>query len=610
MRNESRTPASRASVSGKHSITLGSQKESQGLALLGYGSPDPIVCTSPPLYLPLMYHLFSGRTPLVLSRALILLGLSVAGGVLLSPARTSLSVPNALGDTAPVWGNEAADTAEPHWIGPSGPTAHADSLIAVLKDAPRDGLRPADYHVPTLDSLRSTLRSTYKSSGTLDERLLAEFDRLCTDAFLRYGSHLLQGNVDPVKITPTWTFSQRQTDLRRRLVDALENGTIRDAFDELRPDHPEYVQLTRALQRYRRLAAAGGWPALSDGPKLEMGAEGDRVATLRARLRATEDLTATEEDAPEQFDAPLKEAVGRFQKRHGLEPDGVVGGGTQTALNVPVERRIEQLEVNLERWRWLPADLSERYVLVNIAGFSLRVMEGQTEGLRMRVVTGKPYRQTPVFSDAISYLAFSPYWHVPPRLASRDKLPEFQRNPDLVSQQGFEVFRGWEADAQPIGPATIDWSSLSAANFPYRLRQKPGAQNALGQVKFMFPNRHNVYLHDTPSRVLFAQSERGFSSGCIRVEKPAELAEYLLRDNEGWTPQRIRGVMGQDREQTVVLRKKVPVHLLYWTSWMEDDAVQFRSDIYKRDAGVASALSAPPPSPSDRTDAGGARWSP
>ncbi len=500
--------------------------------------------------------------------------------------------------------------AEPRWITAAGPTAQADSLIAVLRDADRDGLRPSDYHLAPLDSLREHLRRAASGAQDMSERRLADFELLCTDAFLLYARHLLRGRVDPVEMVPSWTLGRRERDLAQRLDEAVDKGTIRGVLHALRPQQPGYQALREALQRYRDIAASGGWPTVPDGPKLEVGVAHDQVEALRARLRVTGDLAVDASAAPRQFDDALRAAVVRFQERHGLEADGVVGPASRAALNVSVDRRIQQLEVNLERWRWLPQDLGTRHVLVNIAGFQLRVMEAGEEQLQMRVVTGRPYRQTPIFSDQISYLSFSPYWNVPHSLATRDKLPEFQRNPGLVSQQGFEVFRGWGADARPIDPSTIDWNSLSARNFPYRLRQRPGPQNALGQVKFMFPNRHNVYLHDTPSQSLFQRSARGFSSGCIRVERPVELATYLLRENEGWTADRVRRAMGQSREQSVVLQEKVPVHLLYWTSWVEDGQVQFRNDIYQRDGAVASALDAVPPDPRDRSDAGGARWSP
>jgi len=484
----------------------------------------------------------------------------------------------------------------PGWVRADGPTARVDTLLAALHDAERDGLRPADYHVDLIDSLR-----TAAQGRSPDPDVLTALDLLCTDAFLLYAGHLLTGRVDPVAVTPTWTADQRRGDLVQSLTTALTDGTVRASLAALRPPYPEYQALVQALGRYREITAAGGWPSVPDGPTLKRGASSDRVTALRHRLHATGDLPA---DAPVDttaFDDALHAAVVRFQERHGLAPDGAVGAGTRAALNVPAAERVRQLTINLERWRWLPEDLGSPHIRVNIAGFQLQVIEDGTEALRMRVVTGTPYRQTPVFSDRVSYLVFSPYWHVPHRLATQDKLPDFQRDPSLPSRLGFEAFHGWGSDAQPIAPSSIDWAALSPSNFPYRLRQKPGPANALGQVKFMFPNKHSVYLHDTPSRGLFARSERSFSSGCIRVEQPQELAAYLLRNNDGWTPDRIRTAMQQGTEQAVGLRETVPVHLLYWTAWMEGDTLHLRRDVYERDDAVAAALTAPLPPPQPLT---------
>nr|WP_245846206.1 L,D-transpeptidase family protein [Longibacter salinarum] len=239
----------------------------------------------------------------------------------------------------------------------------------------------------------------------------------------------------------------------------------------------------------------------------------------------------------------------------------------------------------------MPDNLGSRYVVVNIAGFSLNVIEDGRSVLSMRVITGRPFRQTPVFSDEISYLVFNPYWHIPQSLAVQDKLPMIRRDPGYLARQRIQVFRGWGADAARVDPAMIDWSTTSASNFPYRLRQDPGPWNALGRVKFMFPNPYSVYLHDTPERGLFEQAERTFSSGCIRVAKPAELAVYLLADHPDWTPERIRTAM-QDgtTEQAVVLNERVLVHLQYWTTWTENGDVHFRNDVYGRDVLLLEAL--------------------
>ncbi len=492
------------------------------------------------------------------------------------------------------------------WTRPTGPTGRIDSLLARLRAADQDGLRPVDYHVTAIDSLLRRLRAQ-SDAGPVAPSRLVDLELLCTDAFLLYGLHLLTGRVAPKTTTPSWTLEGRRADLVEHLDRALTESSIRPVLASLRPPHPEYDALRGALARYRRIADAGGWPTLPDGPTLKTGTQHPQVPLLRRRLQVTGDLSgaAPGEDSL-AFDARLHDAVSRFQTRHGLEVDGVVGPATRTALNVPAEQRIEQIKVNLERWRWLPATLGALHVRVNIAGFELRVVENGTDRLRMRVVTGQAYRQTPVFSDQISYLVFNPYWHVPHSIAVKDKLPEFRRDPTRASAQGFEVLRGWGADATPIDPSTIDWERLSASNFPYRLRQRPGPQNALGQVKFMFPNPHSVYLHDTPARALFRRAERSFSSGCIRVEHPVDLAATLLRHNEGWSRERIQKVMTGNTEQTVLLTQKVPVHLLYLTvQAAPDQPVHFRRDVYDRDGAVATALAAPPQaSPSTATTSG------
>jgi len=488
---------------------------------------------------------------------------------------------------------------EPAWIGPKGPKASVDSLVAALRRTGREGLNPDGYHAEAIVALREEIREDRATSKDRrrDPGRLSDLELLCTDAFLLYGSHLLTGKVSATELTPSWTLSQRRGDLLGALTGATKSGNVRQTLHSFRPPQPEYDALSQALRHYRRIEAAGGWPTLSDGPILKEGMQDSRVETLRERLRSTGDLTDVESEVSPTFDTPLREAVVAFQERHGLEPDGAVGPATRAALNVPAVERVDQLLVNLERWRWMPQDLGRRHVIVNIAGFRLRVVEDGEEALQMRVITGRPYRQTPVFSDAISYLVFNPYWHVPHSIATKDKLPEIKKDPGYLSRQQFEVFRGWGADAKSIDPSTIDWSRLSASTFPYRLRQKPGPLNALGQVKFLFPNRHSVYLHDTPTRGLFAKAERSFSSGCIRVERPLELAEYLLADRAQWSAERIEAALKtSSTERSVRLPETVPVHLQYWTAWAEaDGTVHFRTDVYQRDGGVLRALQAAPP---------------
>jgi murein L,D-transpeptidase YcbB/YkuD len=250
--------------------------------------------------------------------------------------------------------------------------------------------------------------------------------------------------------------------------------------------------------------------------------------------------------------------------------------------------------LNLERWRWLPQDLGSRYLLINIPAFHLYVSESGEDVLTLRVIVGRVVRRTPVFSDTMRYLVFSPSWDVPPTILRQDKLPAIRENPAYAVEQNMRVFQLTDGTWTEIDPLTVDWSSATSSTI--RLRQRPGPSNALGRVKFMFPNPFNVYLHDTPSRELFARSQRDFSSGCIRVERPAELAEYLLRDDPAWTPQAIRAAMVSGQERSVTLPRPLPVHIQYWTAWVgRDGVVQFRRDIYDRDAKLDAALRLPPP---------------
>jgi murein L,D-transpeptidase YcbB/YkuD len=292
---------------------------------------------------------------------------------------------------------------------------------------------------------------------------------------------------------------------------------------------------------------------------------------------------------PEYFDLALQQAVERFQRRHGLEADGLVGRSTRAALNVSPEERINQIILNMERWRWMPRDLGPTHVLVNMAGFELDLVVDRRPALSMRVVVGTPYQSTPVFSEEMTYLEFNPYWNIPHSIASKEILPQVRRDPGYLTDRGIRVFSGSNGGA--LDPWSIDWWSITPSTFPFRLRQDPGRNNPLGRVKFMLPNRFSVYLHDTSSPALFRRTVRTFSHGCIRVEKPAELAAYVLRHNEGWDLERVRSVMKSGARRIVTLKQPVPVHLTYATAWAADDGtVQFRNDVYGRDSLLFKAL--------------------
>lgn len=485
----------------------------------------------------------------------------------------------------------------PAWCHNGGLQPPADTLIEAIRGADQEGLNPSDYHLEKIGSLLESVYQQQAEKKPLDSHLLVDLDLLLTDAFLVYGSHLLVGKINPETIDSEWFTDRREIDLAAHLQTALEKNQIEEALRSLLPPQPGYARLRKALARYRDIAANGGWPMVPDGPKLQQGERGERVLALRRRLIAAGDLEPAEGDSLDLFDDAVEEALRKFQQRHGLEVDGVAGAATLANLNVPVAERIRQVILNMERWRWLPQDLGQRHILVNIANFELDVFESGQIVLMMRVMVGRDYRRTPVFSDRMTYLVLSPYWHVPPGIAARDILPAVKKDPGYLAKQNMKVFQGWGAEAKTIDPGTIDWQKITARNFSYRFRQDPGPANALGRVKFMFPNRFNVYLHDTPSRELFTRTERAFSSGCIRVEKPIELAEYVLRGDSQWTRAGIEAAIKRWREQTVRLPEPIPIHLLYWTAWANDDgSVNFRRDIYGRDKRLEEALLKKPPS--------------
>jgi L,D-transpeptidase YcbB len=482
---------------------------------------------------------------------------------------------------------------EPAWTVEGEPRDYLKSFLTALSTADQHGLRPEIYHIRPIDKMLGALAAIDHINSDQDVYLLADLDLLLTDAFLTYGSHLLAGQVNPETFDPEWIADRRGADMASVLQDALNSGNIFESLRSLLPEHEGYIRLYETYNQYRLLLENRvKWPVVEAGPKMQLGDRHERVALLRARLADDPELQAEflagETDL---FDKNLKMAVIDFQSRHGLDMDGIVGPATLAALNTSLKEKVERIRLNLERWRWLPKDLGYRSVQVNIADFQLKVVEQQQIVLEMKIIVGKNYRQTPVFSDKISYMVLNPSWHVPQSIAVNDKLPLIKKNPGYLAQQKMRVFSSWRADAKEIDPYQIDWRKVTELNFSYRLRQDPGPNNALGRIKFMFPNRFDVYLHDTPSRELFSKTSRTFSSGCIRIQNPEELALYLLKDDPRWDRDKFRKTLDTMKERSIRLPEPVPVHLLYWTVFVDKDGVvQFRNDIYERDAKLAKAL--------------------
>ena len=334
-----------------------------------------------------------------------------------------------------------------------------------------------------------------------------------------------------------------------------------------------------------------GWPVVADGATLKPGVSDDRIAAIRKRLAISGDLPKQADNGSHSFDTVLQEGVEKFQDRHNLDQDGAIGPRTLAALNVSVEERIDQIRVALERVRWVTRDIEDEFVLTNIASFKTLLVRDREIVWSGRSQVGRDYRQTPVFKGEMKYLQFNPTWTVPPGILAKDILPRVLQDPGYLATKNMDLIN---RDGKKVDPASVDWSQYSARRLPpYQFVQRPGPTNALGRVKFIFPNEHFVFLHDTPSKGLFARTERTFSSGCIRVENPFELAEILLNDAEKWNPASIQKLLDSEKPQTVFLKDPMTVMLLYSTVGVADDeVVRFYSDIYDRDARVLKSLNA------------------
>lgn len=464
----------------------------------------------------------------------------------------------------------------PAWLGRNGPGSKAIQLRQTLHTADLEGLEPADYHVHTLDQI-------WHKPAPADR---AALDILLTDAFFRYALHVRMGRLTPREADQNWHIAAPEASLARLLTDALAARDFEQALLDLPPAHIGYRRLRDALGRYRAIARQGGWPTLTQMPTLREGMRHREVRMLRQRLRADDSLGEKPVEDEYRYDKFLKHAVERFQVRHGLKMDGVVGPKTRAALNVPPTQRIAQIQINMERWRWLPRTLGTRYIIVNTAAYELAAFEDEQTLFTMWVVIGQEQRQTPVIGGTMHTVIFNPYWTVPLTLVFEDIIPAQLANPGYLKSKGIRVMANLANNIE-VDPAQVDWQAYTRDTFPYVLRQDPGPENPLGRVKFLFSNHFEIYLHDTPARRLFEHKQRTFSSGCIRVEDPLQLAGFLLDGQRDWDEARIRQALQDHDTLEVSLVHRPPVYLLYLTSWVgQDGEMYFFEDIYGRDSAL------------------------
>lgn len=474
----------------------------------------------------------------------------------------------------------------PAWIEEAKPRPQMDALIDAIKAAHQEGLDPELYNAALLDTRYREGSKGFLSQKGFDPVQAGQMDAWMTYLYMKYASDLADGLSDLARADPTWKIKPEKFDPLIELERALSENRVAESLGNLTPKDRQYQALRKVLSEYRELQKKGGWPSVPSQMKVKPGQANAAVTAVARRLSTSGDYKGRVPPDGEKtaYSNELREAVTRFQSRHGLQDDGVLSAAVAAEMNVPLDRRIRQLELNLERWRWLPRELGERHILVNIPEYRLEVWEGDRVPLSMRVVVGKEDTQTPIFNDEMTHIVFSPYWNVPPSIAEGETLPSVMKDPGFLARTNMEVV---DANGTVIDPASIDLDNPIG----YRFRQRPGNANSLGLVKFMFPNQYNVYLHDTPADSLFARASRSFSHGCVRIEQPQALAEYLLRDQSEWTSASIQEAMHAQEERHVKLREPVPVYLGYFTARVSADGVmQFRKDVYEIDGRLTARL--------------------
>jgi len=443
----------------------------------------------------------------------------------------------------------------PLWLEPDGVRDRATALLKALEEAPQHALNTEGYPI---DSIRLMVDGEALAKKATPQAL-ADADVLLTAAYVAYASDMLMGQVDPKTLSQAWFIPMRVAEVDSALVRTLQNPVMARGLANMVPQDSGYAVLKSEYARYQQIVAAGGWSPVSGA-----GAAGPSAAVTRLRAEGLPvDSVAG--------DAAL--AVSLYQERHGLTENGRLDAGTLRSLNVPATERLQQIGSNLERHRWLPRSLGLRYILVNVPAFRLEAYDAGQKALEMKVVVGSEFegRSTPVFSDSMEFVVFRPYWNVTPTIAAKEFFPKYGSN----LPEGYEI-----------------WHDKGKT----RIRQRPGEKNSLGLVKFMFPNDFNIYLHDTPAKALFNQADRAASHGCIRLEKPDEMAEFVL----GWPNDQVHQAMNGSDNRTVMIPKKIPVYIVYFTAYARDGHLHFGDDVYDRDERLEEKMDSVSPTPAPK----------
>ena len=485
----------------------------------------------------------------------------------------------------------------PAWMTPARLQPLVQEMIHAIRQSRFDGLEPEFYH------LKEIITATSAIAGNSQQRdpatSIASLDLLLSHAFLQLGRHLQRGKAGAPIANSARFLKTADNQLLEALSNLLVSGKIFSELEGLKTNGQHNKSLRQALGKYLRIKARGGWPVIPPGKALKKGDRDIRINLIKNRLLQTGDLNKStialnkkKEPAP-VFDSVLESAIRHFQGRHGLRRSGRLNRKTRLALNLPVEKRLLQIQINMDQRRRLPRNLRRRHIIVNIPSMELKAILNKKIVLKMRVIVGKPEHQTPVLSDTIPYLVINPYWYIPPDFIKDEILPAMRKDPNYLAIRGIRLFEKMSADKKEILAKNVDWQSLTPDKINFYFRQDPGWDNSLGAIKFVMPNRQHIYLHDTPSKSLFQKSSRALSFGCVRVEQPVKLATFVLQDTRNWTESKIRRLMNIGDLQRVNLSEPVPLYLAYWTVQMDQkNRLQFLPDVYNLEPDLIASFTA------------------
>ena len=463
------------------------------------------------------------------------------------------------------------------WVGSQAATARSEALLKAIRAAGEHGLEPDWYGLADIEKVLAPGADP------------AAADALLTTAFVSYASDISTGRVRANRIDKDISIDQRKVE-RDELLKAAAAAPDFAAYLAALPPKGDYPALQKALAHWREKRAKVAFTPIADGIALKPGMVDARVPLLRKRLAELELAVPDPGPMADQYDEALAAIVKSYQETKGLTVDGVVGSKTIRSLNTTIDERIEQIVANLERRRWLPEDLGSRYVLVNAGDYSMVFVDEGKPTFQSLVIVGTPKDPTPEISSVMRGFQTNPYWTVPQSIAGEEYLPMLRRNPNALASGGFRIFASWSADDE-LDPNTVDWSSIHPKAFPYRIRQEPGAANALGYIFFPFHNKYGIYMHDTASRWLFTEGSRNFSHGCIRLQNPLDFVEKVFKGKNGFSKERVRQVIDSAQQAHYTFPEPVTLHVTYRTVAVNADGVTiFRDDVYGRDRRVVRAM--------------------